>query len=77
MTKSPNWGTLGCNTRQPTVKPTVLARADELAVISSEEREAVELMLAVEMRQQGLAPEISLKQRNKNAYRFGRESFRL
>ena len=57
--------------------PYVLARADELAVISSEEREAVELMLAVEMRQQGLSPEISLKQRNKNAYRFGRESFRL
>jgi hypothetical protein len=57
--------------------PYVLARADELAVISTEEREAVELMLAVEMRHQGLRPEISLKQRNKNAYRFGKESFRL
>lgn len=51
--------------------PYVLARADELAVISTEEREAVEMMLAVELRQQGLKPEISLKQRNKNAYRFG------
>jgi hypothetical protein len=57
--------------------PYVLARADELAIISPEEREAVELMLAVEMRQQGLRPEISLKQRNKNAYRFGKESFKL
>ncbi|MCB0214285.1 MAG: DNA double-strand break repair nuclease NurA [Anaerolineae bacterium] len=57
--------------------PYVLARADELAVISNEEREAVDMMLAVAMRQQGLSPEISLKQRNKNAYRFGRESFRL
>ena len=57
--------------------PYVLARADELAVISNEEREAVDMMLAVAMRRQGLSPEISLKQRNKNAYRFGRESFRL
>jgi hypothetical protein len=57
--------------------PYVLARADELAVISGEEREAVEMMLAVEMRRQGLLPELSLKQRNKNAFRFGRESFRL
>ncbi len=56
--------------------PYVLARADELAVISNEEREAVEMMLAVEMRRQDLIPEISLKQRNKNAFRFGRESFR-
>lgn len=57
--------------------PYVLARADELAVISSEEREAVELMLAIEMRRQDLIPQISLKQRNKNAYRFSRrESFR-
>ncbi|MBN1220913.1 MAG: DNA double-strand break repair nuclease NurA [Anaerolineae bacterium] len=52
--------------------PYVLARADELAVISGEEREAVEMMLAVEMRRHGLIPEISLKQRNKNAFRFGR-----
>lgn len=57
--------------------PYVLARADELAVISTEEREAVDMMLAVAMRRQGLLPEISLKQRNKNAYRFGRESFKL
>jgi hypothetical protein len=57
--------------------PYVLARADELAVISGEEREAVEMMLALEMRRQGLLPEISLKQHSKNAFRFGRESFRL
>ena len=57
--------------------PYVLARADELAVISSEEREAVELMLAVEMRRHGLRPSLSLKQSNKNAFRSGRESFRL
>ncbi|MGD9369733.1 MAG: DNA double-strand break repair nuclease NurA, partial [Desulfobacteraceae bacterium] len=38
--------------------PYVLARADELAVISGEEREAVEMMLAIEMRRQGLIPEI-------------------
>ncbi|HMR64103.1 MAG TPA: DNA double-strand break repair nuclease NurA [Anaerolineae bacterium] len=53
--------------------PYVLARADELAVISSEERQVVETMLTVELRRQGFAPEISLKQRNKNAFRFGRE----
>jgi hypothetical protein len=57
--------------------PYVLARADELAIISGEEREAVEMMLAVEMRRQGLIPEISLKQLNKNTFRFGRESFKL
>ena len=57
--------------------PYVLARADELAVISNEERDAVDMMLAVEMRQRGLQPEISLKQRNKNAFRSGRESFKL
>lgn len=57
--------------------PYVLARADELAIISPEEREAVEMMLAVEMRKQGLAPELSRKQANKNAFRFGTESFRL
>jgi len=57
--------------------PYVLARADELAVITSQEREAVEMMLAVEMRHQGMRPEISFKRRNKNAYRYGKESFRL
>ncbi len=53
--------------------PYVLARADELAVISGEEHEAVEMMLAVEMRRQGLIPEISLKQHNKNAFRWKRK----
>ncbi len=57
--------------------PYVLARADELAVISGPEHEALEMMLALEMRRQGLIPEISLKQLNKNAFRFGRESFKL
>jgi hypothetical protein len=57
--------------------PYVLARADELAVISSEEREAVEMMLAIEMRRQGLTPALSLKQNNKNAFRSGKENFRL
>lgn len=52
--------------------PYVLARADELAVISGEEREAVEMMLGLEMRRQGLVPEVSAKQRHKNAFRFSR-----
>jgi hypothetical protein len=52
--------------------PYVLARADELAVISSEEHEAVEMMLAIEMRRRDLIPKISLKQLNKNAFRFGK-----
>ena len=55
--------------------PYVLARADELAVISSEEREAVEMMIAIEMRRLGLTPEISLKQHNKNLFRFSRRRF--
>jgi len=46
--------------------PYVLARAHELAVISNEEREAVEMMLAVEMRRHGLTPTPSPKQYNKN-----------
>lgn len=46
--------------------PYVLARAHELAIISNEEREAVEMMLAVEMRRQGLNPKLSTKQTNKN-----------
>jgi hypothetical protein len=57
--------------------PYVLARADELAVVSGEEREAVEMMLAVELRRNGLQPQVSLKQRNKNAYRATKEGFQL
>jgi hypothetical protein len=57
--------------------PYVLARADELAVISGEEREAVELMLAVEMRRHGLSPRVSSKQLNKNAFRASKEGFQL
>jgi hypothetical protein len=57
--------------------PYVLARADELAVISGEERDAVEMMLAVEMRRQKMIPELSLKQHNKNAFRAGKEGFKL
>jgi hypothetical protein len=49
--------------------PYVLARADELAVISSEERAAVEMMLAVEMRRSGLTPELSQKRRSKDSFR--------
>ncbi len=57
--------------------PYALARADELAVISGEEREAVEMMLAIEMRRQGQLPQISLKQHNKNAFRATKEGFKL
>ncbi|MDM8519355.1 DNA double-strand break repair nuclease NurA [Anaerolineales bacterium HSG6] len=56
--------------------PYVLARAHELAIISPEERQAVEMMLAVEMRRQGILPHLSAKQSNKNLL-TGRESFRL
>ncbi len=56
--------------------PYVLARAHELAVISSEERQAVEMMLAVEMRRQGLVPSLSPKQFNKTLL-TRREGFRL
>jgi hypothetical protein len=56
--------------------PYVLARAHELAVISGEEREAVEMMLAVEMRRHNLSPSPSPKQYNKGLL-TGRESFRL
>ncbi len=56
--------------------PYVLARAHELAVISNEEREAVEMMLAVEMRRQGLRPMLSAKQYNKTLL-TQKESFRL
>ena len=57
--------------------PYVLARADELAVISHEEREAVEMMLALEMRRLGLTPDISSKQRSKNAFRSRKRGFNL
>jgi hypothetical protein len=56
--------------------PYVLARAHELAIISTEERQAVEVMLAVEMRRQGLTPALSAKQFNKTLL-GSRESFRL
>ena len=56
--------------------PYVLARAHELAIISTDEREAVEMMLAVEMRRQGLRPALSPKQYNKSLF-GGRESFKL
>lgn len=55
--------------------PYVLARADELAVISPEEREAVEMMIAIEMRRLGLEPELSLKQQHKNLFRHSRRRF--
>lgn len=55
--------------------PYVLARAHELAVISNEERQAVEMMLAVEMRRHGLEPRPSPKQFNKNLLRR-QEGFR-
>lgn len=56
--------------------PYALARADELAVILPEEREAVDMMLAVEMRRHKLSPAQSWKQQNKNAYRAPKESFK-
>lgn len=56
--------------------PYVLARAHELAIISGEERQALEMMLAVEMRRQNLIPTLSLKQFNKTLL-ASRESFRL
>lgn len=56
--------------------PYVLARAHELAVISNEEREAVEMMLAVEMRRHGLTPALSSKQYNKTLL-TSREGFSL
>ncbi|RMF02383.1 MAG: DNA double-strand break repair nuclease NurA [Chloroflexi bacterium] len=55
--------------------PYVLARADELAVISGDERDAVEMMLAVELRRQRLSPDVSHKQRNKNNFRAGKERY--
>jgi len=46
--------------------PYVLARAHELAIISTQERDAVEMMLAVEMRRYGVNPTLSAKQTHKN-----------
>lgn len=42
--------------------PYVLARAHELAVVAGAERDAFNMMLAVEMRQRGMNPTASLKQ---------------
>ncbi len=56
--------------------PYVLARAHELAIISGEERQAVEMMLAVEMRRHGLTPALSAKQYNKTLL-TSREGFRV
>jgi hypothetical protein len=56
--------------------PYVLARAHELAVISPEERQAMEMMLAVEMRRHGISPVLSAKQKHKNLL-TGLENFRL
>ncbi len=47
--------------------PYVLARAHELAIIAPAEREALETMLAVELRRRGMAAEVSRKQAHKNA----------
>jgi hypothetical protein len=46
--------------------PYALARAHELAIIPSGEREALETMLAVSLRRQGQTAEVSRKQHNKN-----------
>jgi hypothetical protein len=56
--------------------PYVLSRAHELAIISAEEREAVEMMLAVEMRRQGLIPTLSPKQFHKTLLTT-KEGFKL
>ena len=56
--------------------PYVLARAHELAIISAEEREALDTMMSITLRRQGIRAEVSLKQANKNAL-GGREAFKL
>jgi len=56
--------------------PYVLARAHELAIISAEEREALDAMMAVTLHHQGMRAEVSLKQANKNAL-GSREAFKL
>ncbi len=47
--------------------PYVLARAHELAIIPPAEREALETMLAISLRKNGVPANVSLKQANKNA----------
>jgi len=56
--------------------PYVLARAHELAVIPPREREALETMLAVSLRREGISANVSIKQQNKNLL-GGRESFKF
>jgi len=71
MVANPRWvealhATLVRQARLTGGYPYVLARAHELAIISNEERQAVEMMLALEMRRYGLDPAPSAKQFNKN-----------
>lgn len=47
--------------------PYVLARAHELAIIPPQEREALELRLAISLQKHGVSASVSLKQANKNA----------
>ncbi|MEM7029966.1 MAG: DNA double-strand break repair nuclease NurA [Chloroflexota bacterium] len=56
--------------------PYVLARAHELAIIPPNEREALETKLAVSLTREGITPELSLKQHNKNLL-SGREGFKV
>ena len=56
--------------------PYVLARAHELAIIPPKEREALETMLGVSLRREGVTADVSIKQRNKDLL-SGRESFRF
>lgn len=56
--------------------PYVLARAHELAIITPEEREALETMLAISLRRQGLTPIVSQKQFNKGLLK-SKQGFKL
>lgn len=56
--------------------PYVLARAHELAIIPTTEREALETMLAVSLRKNGVAVGKSLKQTNKDSL-GSREAFKV
>ena len=56
--------------------PYVLARAHELAIIPPKEREALETKIGVSLTREGVTPDISLKQQNKNLL-SGREGFKL
>lgn len=47
--------------------PYVLARAHELAIIPPQEREALDMRLAISLQKHGLPATVSLKQANKNA----------